>query len=158
MKFSLEELWLLNKQNGDATGKQRERCSSISLGAVALYLPHHRLDLQSRTQLSLVVAFARSKPCNSDSPSVQMEQRLNIKFLVKFGKTGTEAYVMFKEVYDGYEWLSHTQVFEWFKSFTSGEKRPKTIDNPTREKRTPALKKKIYRLTWLSIHITALMF
>ncbi|KAJ8948511.1 hypothetical protein NQ318_000051 [Aromia moschata] len=48
--------------------------------------------------------------------SVQMEQRVNLKFLVKLGKTFTEAYAMLKEVY-GSECLSSTQVFEWFKRF-----------------------------------------
>ncbi|KAJ8954772.1 hypothetical protein NQ318_014881 [Aromia moschata] len=39
---------------------------------------------------------------------VQMEQRVNLKFLVKLGKTFTEAYAMLKEVY-GNECLSRTQ-------------------------------------------------
>ncbi|KAJ8942173.1 hypothetical protein NQ318_002846 [Aromia moschata] len=48
--------------------------------------------------------------------SVQMEQWVNLKFLVKLGKTFTEAYAMLKEVY-GNEYLSRTQVFELFKRF-----------------------------------------
>ncbi|KAJ8943370.1 hypothetical protein NQ318_002603 [Aromia moschata] len=48
-----------------------------------------------------------------------MEQRVNLKFLVKLGKTFTEAYAMLKEVY-GNECLSRTQVFEWFKRFKEG--------------------------------------
>ncbi|KAJ8934260.1 hypothetical protein NQ318_013382 [Aromia moschata] len=40
--------------------------------------------------------------------SVEMEQRANLKFLVKLGKTFTEAYAMLKEVY-GNECLSRTQ-------------------------------------------------
>ncbi|KAJ8962279.1 hypothetical protein NQ318_018258 [Aromia moschata] len=51
--------------------------------------------------------------------SVQMEQWVNLKFLVKLGKTFTEAYAMLKEVY-GNECLSCTQVFEWFKGFKEG--------------------------------------
>ncbi|KAJ8952423.1 hypothetical protein NQ318_014515 [Aromia moschata] len=50
--------------------------------------------------------------------SVQMEQRVNLKFLVKLGKTFTEAYAMLK-VY-GNECLSRTQVFERFKRFKEG--------------------------------------
>ncbi|KAJ8949095.1 hypothetical protein NQ318_017000 [Aromia moschata] len=48
-----------------------------------------------------------------------MEQRVNLKCLVKLGKTFTEAYVMLKEVY-GNDCLSRTQVFESFKRFKEG--------------------------------------
>ncbi|KAJ8959143.1 hypothetical protein NQ318_022404 [Aromia moschata] len=48
-----------------------------------------------------------------------MEQRINPKFLVKLGKTFTEAYAMLKEVY-GNECLSRAEVFEWFKRFKEG--------------------------------------
>ncbi|KAJ8943442.1 hypothetical protein NQ318_015722 [Aromia moschata] len=44
-----------------------------------------------------------------------MEQRVNLKFLVKLGKTFTEACAMLKEVY-GNECLSRTQ----FKRFKKG--------------------------------------
>ncbi|KAJ8938927.1 hypothetical protein NQ318_011689 [Aromia moschata] len=54
-----------------------------------------------------------------------MEQRVNLKFLVKLGKTLTEAYAMLKEVY-GNECLSRTQ--EWFKGFKVG--RETTEDDP----------------------------
>ncbi|KAJ8952426.1 hypothetical protein NQ318_014518 [Aromia moschata] len=43
--------------------------------------------------------------------SVQMEQRINLKFLVKLGKTFTDAYVMLKKVY-GNECLCRMQVFD----------------------------------------------
>ncbi|KAJ8961821.1 hypothetical protein NQ318_021436 [Aromia moschata] len=59
-----------------------------------------------------------------DNGSFSMEQRVNLKFLVKLGKTFTEAYAMLKEVY-GNECLSRTQVFEWF-----NEGRETTEDNP----------------------------
>ncbi|KAJ8959646.1 hypothetical protein NQ318_021833 [Aromia moschata] len=59
--------------------------------------------------------------------SVQMEQRVHLKFLVKLGKTFTETYSMLKEVY-GNECLSRTQVFEWFKRFKVG--RETTEDDP----------------------------
>ncbi|KAJ8960999.1 hypothetical protein NQ318_020303, partial [Aromia moschata] len=48
-----------------------------------------------------------------------VEQRVNLKFLVKLGKTFTEAYAMLKEVY-GNGCLSRTQGFEWFKRFKEG--------------------------------------
>ncbi|UYV76312.1 hypothetical protein LAZ67_13003334 [Cordylochernes scorpioides] len=60
-------------------------------------------------------------------PSGQMEQQVNLKFLVKLGKTATEAYAMLKEVY-GNECLSRTQVLEWFKRFK--ERHETTEDDP----------------------------
>ncbi|KAJ8958890.1 hypothetical protein NQ318_019658 [Aromia moschata] len=59
--------------------------------------------------------------------SVQMEQMVNLKFLVKLRKTFTEAYAMLKELY-GNECLSRTQIFEWFKRFKEG--REMTEDDP----------------------------
>ncbi|KAJ8948150.1 hypothetical protein NQ318_009238 [Aromia moschata] len=59
--------------------------------------------------------------------SVQLEQRVNLKFPVKLGKTFTKAYAMLKEMY-GNESLSCTQVFEWFKRFKEG--RETTEDDP----------------------------
>jgi len=59
--------------------------------------------------------------------SIQIGQRVNLKFLVKLGKNTTEAHAMLKEVY-GSECLSHTQVFEWFKRFKEG--RETTEDDP----------------------------
>jgi len=48
--------------------------------------------------------------------SVNMEQSVNVKFCVKLGKSATETYDLLKKVY-GYECLSRTQVFEWFRRF-----------------------------------------
>ncbi|KAJ8958893.1 hypothetical protein NQ318_019661 [Aromia moschata] len=53
-----------------------------------------------------------------------MEQRVNLKFLVKLGKTFAEVYAMLKEVYVN-ECLSRTQVFEWFKRFKEGRETTK---------------------------------
>ncbi|KAJ8946884.1 hypothetical protein NQ318_008240 [Aromia moschata] len=73
-----------------------------------------RFDPRYRTSsVSLVLDFL-----------VQMEQRVNFKFLVQMRKTFIEAYAMLKEVY-GNECLSRTQVFEWFK-----EGRETTEDDP----------------------------
>ncbi|KAJ8956999.1 hypothetical protein NQ318_012165 [Aromia moschata] len=70
--------------------------------------------------------------------SVQMEQRVNLKFFVKLEKTFTEDYAMLKAVY-GNDYLSRTQVFEWFKRFKQGrettENDPRP-DDPQRQKRT----------------------
>ena len=48
--------------------------------------------------------------------SVNVEQRVNVKFCVKLGKSTTETYNSLTKVY-GDECLSRTQVFEWFKRF-----------------------------------------
>ena len=52
--------------------------------------------------------------------SVNVEQRVNVKFCVKLGKSATEMYDLLKKVY-GDECLSRTQVFEWFKRFKEGK-------------------------------------
>jgi transposase len=48
-----------------------------------------------------------------------MEQRVNIKFCVKVGKTPAETYEMLQNVY-GDESSSRSSVFEWFKRFKDG--------------------------------------
>ncbi|KAJ8960827.1 hypothetical protein NQ318_020123 [Aromia moschata] len=55
---------------------------------------------------------------------VPMKQRVNLKFLVKLGKTFTEA---MKKVYVN-KYLSRTQVFKWLKGFKEG--RETTEDDP----------------------------
>ena len=59
--------------------------------------------------------------------SANVEQRVNIKFLTKLGKSATETYNLLTEVY-GDQCLSRTQVFEWFKKFKEG--REDVGDNP----------------------------
>ena len=56
-----------------------------------------------------------------------MEQRVNLKFLVKLGKNATECFQMLKNVY-GDECLSRTQVFLWHKRFLEG--RESVEDDP----------------------------
>jgi len=51
--------------------------------------------------------------------SANVEQRVNIKFLIKLGKSATETYNLLIEDY-GDQCLSRTQVFEWFKKFKEG--------------------------------------
>jgi len=53
--------------------------------------------------------------------SVNVEQRVNVIFCVKLGKSAKETYDLLKKVY-GDECLSCTQVFEWFKRFKEGRK------------------------------------
>ncbi|KAJ8943774.1 hypothetical protein NQ318_011986 [Aromia moschata] len=62
--------------------------------------------------------------------NVQMEQRVNLKFLVKLEKTFTEAYAMLKR--SVIDCLFRTQVFEWFKRFKEGHE---TIKNDPRSGR-----------------------
>ena len=51
--------------------------------------------------------------------SANVEQCVNIKFLTKLVKSATETYNLLTEVY-GDQYLSRTQVFEWFKKFKEG--------------------------------------
>ena len=51
--------------------------------------------------------------------SANVEQRVNIKFLTKLGKSATETYNLLTELY-GDQCLSRTQVFEWFKKCMEG--------------------------------------
>ena len=47
------------------------------------------------------------------------EQRINVKFLVRLGKTPSDALGMLHEVY-GDETMSRSRVFEWHKRFKEG--------------------------------------
>jgi len=51
--------------------------------------------------------------------SVNVEQRVNVKFWLKLGKSATETYDLLKNVY-GDECLSRTQAFEWFERSKEG--------------------------------------
>jgi hypothetical protein len=51
--------------------------------------------------------------------SLEVEQRVNVKFLAKLEKSATETYNLLIEVY-GDECLFRTQVFEWFIRFKEG--------------------------------------
>ena len=50
---------------------------------------------------------------------MSFEQRTNITFLVKLGKTATETLSLLRDVY-GDETMSRARVFEWHKRFASG--------------------------------------
>jgi hypothetical protein len=45
---------------------------------------------------------------------MNFEQRANLKFLVKLGKTPTESLVMMQQVY-GEDAMGRTQLFQWHK-------------------------------------------
>ena len=77
--------------------------------------------------------------------SVNVEQRVNVKFCVKLGKSATETYDLLKKVY-GDECLSRTQVFKWFKGLKREGKRSETISAlvvPAHQKQTLTLKKSV---------------
>ncbi|KAL4131067.1 hypothetical protein QTP88_008418 [Uroleucon formosanum] len=52
-------------------------------------------------------------------PDEKIEQRINLKFLVKLGKSATESFNLLTEVY-GDSVLSRPRVFEWHKRFREG--------------------------------------
>ncbi|KAJ4448109.1 hypothetical protein ANN_10121 [Periplaneta americana] len=73
-----------------------------------------------------------------------MEQRVNIKFCYKLGKTATETHGMLVQVY-GREAVSRKCVYEWFKRFREGKE---TIEDEPRSgrpstSRTPEMIEKV---------------
>ena len=54
----------------------------------------------------------------------QLEQRINIKFLVKLGKNGPEIHQMLQQVCGEYA-LKERTVFKWVQRFREGRKVPK---------------------------------
>jgi hypothetical protein len=65
---------------------------------------------KTHTANNVVAACLKRTVCLSSVRimfSVKVEQHVNVKFLIKLGKSATEC-------------LSHTQVFEWFKRFKEG--------------------------------------
>ncbi|XP_060833661.1 protein GVQW3-like [Rhopalosiphum padi] len=52
-------------------------------------------------------------------PDEKIQQRINLKFLVKLGKSATESFNLLTEVY-GDSVLSRPRVFEWHKRFREG--------------------------------------
>ena len=55
------------------------------------------------------------------------EQRANLKFLAKLGKTPSESFAMLQQVY-GEETMSRTRAFEWHKRFK--EEQEEVEDDP----------------------------
>ena len=51
---------------------------------------------------------------------MNVEQRINLKFLVRLGKTPTEAFKLLQEVY-GDDIMSRTRLFEWHRRFKEGK-------------------------------------
>ncbi|XP_069670081.1 protein GVQW3-like isoform X7 [Periplaneta americana] len=76
-----------------------------------------------------------------------MEQRINIKFCYKLGKTATETHGMLVQVY-GREAVSRKCVYEWFKRFREGKE---TIEDEPRSgrpstSRTPEMIAKVRQM------------
>ena len=55
------------------------------------------------------------------------EQRDNLKFLAKLGKTHSESFAMLQQLY-GEETMSRTRAFDWHKRFKEG--REEVEDDP----------------------------
>ena len=60
---------------------------------------------------------------------MNFEQRANIKFCLKLGKTFTETFKLMKQV-DGNNCLSRSRVHEWFKRFKEGREDIKDDEHP----------------------------
>ena len=61
-------------------------------------------------------------PCSADrgrGPSSGMEQRTNIKFCFKLGKTAAETVEIMRQLY-GDNCLSREQIFRWYARLKSG--------------------------------------
>jgi len=56
----------------------------------------------------------------------QLEQRINIKFLVKLGKNGPKIHQMVQQVY-GEDTLKERTVFKWVQRFGKAMKTPRTM-------------------------------
>ncbi|GBL72054.1 Putative uncharacterized protein FLJ37770 [Araneus ventricosus] len=65
-----------------------------------------------------------------------MEQRVNIKFCFKSGKTATETHEILVKVY-GVDAVSKKYVFEWFKRFRDGKE---DVEDEPRSGRPPISK------------------
>ena len=61
----------------------------------------------------------RAVGCYETVSSSTMEQRINLKFLVKLRKTPTECFKLLKEVYSEHVML-RMQIFKWHKHFEKG--------------------------------------
>ena len=64
---------------------------------------------------------------------MSIEQRINLKFLVRLGKTPTETFNLLQQVY-GDATMSRTRIFEWHKRFREG--REDVEDDPRSGKPT----------------------
>ena len=81
------------------------------------------------TQISLLRAVERCVCENSRQ--VEMEQRINMKFCYKLGKTATETHAMLVQVYRT-DAVSRKCVYDWFKHFREGKE---TVDDEPRSGR-----------------------
>lgn len=52
---------------------------------------------------------------------MNFEQRANVKFCFKLGKTFTETFELMRKDYEN-DWLFCTRVYKWFKKFKAGRK------------------------------------
>lgn len=64
-------------------------------------------------------------------PSLKIEQRVNLKFLIKLKKSPTECFKLLTEVYREVT-MSRTRVFEWHKRFSEGREEVDDDEHPGR--------------------------
>jgi hypothetical protein len=76
---------------------------------------------------------------------VLVEQRVNVKFCVRIGKSTTETYNLLKKVH-GNECLPGTQVFKWFKRFKEGREEIGDDQRHGRPSKSPDADKKSGKL------------
>uniref|UniRef100_A0A8C4QUV3 Mos1 transposase HTH domain-containing protein n=1 Tax=Eptatretus burgeri TaxID=7764 RepID=A0A8C4QUV3_EPTBU len=122
ISLSLRRLW--DKRFRGSARRVTTLCT-LSLKAPRTYCVHpaaretpcrynnHTVVLYTSSSLSL-----RARSC---------EQRANLKFLAKLGKTPYESFTMLQQVY-GEETMSRTRAFEWHKRFKEG--RGEVEDDP----------------------------
>jgi hypothetical protein len=82
----------------------------------------------------------------------QLEQRINIKFLVKLSKSGPEICQMLQQAY-GEDSLKRSTVFKWVKRYQGGRKIPWTTKDQGALPLRAAMKTLVERI--LSFSVTA---
>ena len=80
----------------------------------------------------------------------QLEQRINIKFLVKLGKNGPEIHQMLQQVY-GEDDLKERTVFKWVQRFREGREDPKDDSRSNAPPPQVVMKTSIVCILWCSV-------
>jgi len=91
---------------------------------------------------------------------LKLEQRTNIKFLVKFGKSGNEIREMLVQVY-GDNAMKKTAVYKWVKRFSEGresvtdEERSGQPATSRTEENTAKIHQTMHEICWLTVRSIA---
>jgi len=100
----------------------------------------HVLSCHSVTRLSLIALVNKSGrifehrrvlTLGRKMSDCKSEQRVNINFLVKLKRSGTETFQLLTEA-SGEDCMSRARVFEWHKRFSEGRENLKDDDRPGR--------------------------